>query len=306
MRSKTKKETSSNRLSPLSPLLAGSLLLIIVTAVYGEVSWFHFLPFWDDDTNIHRNPLYSPLSWESIAVFWKGPFQQLYIPVTYSAWGGLVALSRMFAGTGISFGPINPLFFHAANLLVHLLSATMIFLILRRLLAGQFFKEASGARITGAAAVGALVFALHPIQVEPVAWVSGLRDLLGGAFSLVAIACFLAFLDEEHRGARRWLSYATATLFLLLAFGSKPGSVVAPAISLLAGWWLLYERQRSFLSLLWLLPWFFLAGLEVLLTSRSQPAAELAASLVPLWARPLVATDATAFYMGKLIWPAWP
>jgi len=306
MSSKSKKAISSKRRSPLSPLVAGTFLLIIVAAVYGEVCSFHFLPFWDDDTNIHRNPLYSPLSWESISVFWKGPFQQLYIPVTYSAWGGLVALSRILAGTGISVGPINPVLFHGANLLVHLLAATMVFLILRRLLAGQFLEEASDARVTGAAAVGALVFALHPIQVEAVAWVSGLRDLLGGAFSLVAIASFLAFLDEEHRVVRRWLSYATATLFLLLAFGSKPGSVVTPAIALLAGWLLLHARQHSCRRLLWLIPWFLLAGLEVLLTSRSQPAAELAASLVPLWARPLVATDATAFYMGKLVWPVWP
>ena len=289
-----------------SPLLCAVLMLLLVTAVYGEVCSFHFLPFWDDDTNIHRNPLYSPLSWKSLALFWKGPFQQLYIPVTYSVWGGLVALSRVIAGTSVSVGPINPVIFHSANLLVHLFSTGMVFLILRRLLAAQFEKKSkkgiSRQHLLGVATVGALAFALHPIQVESVAWVSGLRDLLGGAFSLAALACFFSFLDE-YRGIRQWVSYLLATLLLLLAFGSKPGSVVTPALALLLGAWLLQFRQVSFKKLLWLLPWFLMAMAEVVMTSKSQPAAELARSLVPPLARPFVACDAIAFYFGKILFP---
>jgi hypothetical protein len=58
--------------------------------------------------------------------------------------------------------------------------------------------------------------------------------------------------------------------------------------------------------LLWLIPWFLLAAAEVVMTSHAQPAAELARSLVPLWARPLVASDALGFYLGKLFWPLPP
>ena len=122
-------------------VLAG--VLLVVAAVYSQVCTFQFLPFWDDDTNIQRNPLYAPLSWGSVALFWEGPFQQLYIPVTYTAWAALVALSRIVAGTSVSFGPINAAIFHGANLLVHLLSVSMVFLILRRLLGASFRKGAS-------------------------------------------------------------------------------------------------------------------------------------------------------------------
>ncbi len=285
-----------------SPWICGGLLLLLVASVYGEVCTFHFLPFWDDDSNIHRNPLYSPLSWQSIALFWEGPFQQLYIPVTYSVWGGLVALSRLVAGTSLSVGPINAAIFHGANLLVHLFSTGMVFLILRRLLAAPFGKVLSEQRLLGAATLGALAYGLHPMQVESVAWVSGLRDLLGGAFSLAALACFFSFL-EESRPAKQWISYFAATCLLLLAFGSKPGSVVTPALALFLGAWLLQCRHDSLRKLYWLIPWFLIAVLEVVMTSRSQPAAELARSLVPLWARPLVACDALAFYLGKIFFP---
>ena len=289
-------------------VLAG--VLLVVAAVYAQVCTFQFLPFWDDDTNIHRNPLYAPLSWGSVALFWEGPFQQLYIPVTYTAWAALVALSRIVAGTSVSFGPINAAIFHGANLLVHLLSVSMVFLILRRLLGASFRKGASPRMLLFASAAGALAFGLHPVQVETVAWVSGLRDLLGGALSLVSIALFLSWLDRgaSSSGLLRWnwLRYAAATLFLLLAFGSKPGSVVTPALALLCGGWLLRSREFSWKPLLWLVPWFLIAVAEVVMTSHSQPAAELARSLVPIWARPLVAGDALAFYLGKIFWPLEP
>ena len=286
-------------------LLLGAVLLA-VAAVYAQVVTFHLLPFWDDDTNIHRNPLYAPLSWSSVALFWKGPFQQLYIPVTYTAWAGLVALSRIVAGTTVSFGPINAALFHGANLLVHLLSVAMVFLILRRLLSAHSRDQtASPVRILAAVAAGALAFGLHPVQVETVAWVSGLRDVLGGALSLAAIELFLSWLDGP-RSRLNWMRYAGATLLLFLAFGSKPGTVVTPALALICGLWLLKAESRRLGLLLWLIPWFLFAVAEVVLTSHAQPAAELARSLVPLWARPFVAGDALAFYLGKLFWPLPP
>lgn len=292
-----------------SGLLLG-LVLLTVAATYAQVLSFHFLPFWDDDTNIHRNPLYAPLSWGSVATFWKAPFQQLYIPVTYSVWAGLVALSRVVAGTSISFGPINAALFHGTNLISHLLSTSMVFLIVRRMLGARLstFHTTSitSPRVLLASAAGALAFGLHPIQVEAVAWVSGLRDLLGGAFSLAALALFLSWLDHSGRNTRQAFRYITATLLLILAFGSKPGSVVTPALAFLCGLWLLRIRGRSLKPLLWLIPWFIVAVLEVMMTSKAQPAAELARSLVPLWARPLVAGDAISFYIWKLIWPADP
>jgi len=288
------------------PLLVLTGILLLVAAVYAQVLGFRFLPFWDDDTNIHRNPLYSPLSWGGVLQFWKEPFQQLYIPVTYTVWAGLVALSRMIAGTSVTFGPIAAPPFHAMNLAAHLLATAMVFLIVRRMLPALSPSRVTAKPLLLASAAGALLFGLHPIQVEPVAWVSGLRDLLGGAFSLAAMTLFLSVLDRGEGSRFPLLRYGAATLLLLLAFGSKPGSVVTPLMALVCGTLLLHARKRPFTTLLWLVPWFAAAFLEVVLTSRAQPAAELARGLVPLWARPLVACDALSFYLGKLLWPYDP
>jgi len=176
--------------------------------------------------------------------------------VTYTVSAGLVALSRIVAGTIIGFGPIDAALFHGANLLVHLLSVAMVFMILRRLLSAHVRDQGvSSLRIMGAAAAGALAFGLHPVQVETVAWVSGLRDLLGGALALAALEVFLSWLDRPSLFARwNWVRYAGATLLLLLSFGSKPGTVVTPALALVCGIWLLRSEGRGVRVLLWLLP----------------------------------------------------
>ena len=299
-----------------SPQTVNFLVMAITAVVYLQVGLFQFLPFWDDDVNIHRNPLYSPLSWESVSLFWKAPFQQLYIPVPYTVWASLVALSRLIAGTTLATGPINPVLFHGLNLIVHLLATGLVFLILQRLFAApllgcyvstsqQNFREHSSTKRLYASAAGALLFGLHPIQVEAVAWVSGLRDLLGGVFSLGTIGLFLAWLDHGNKKSFQGLGmYGLASITFLLALGSKPGSVVTPAMTLLCGLWILHTPLRSSLKpLLWLIPWFVIAALAVVMTSKAQPGAELARTLVPFWARPLVACDALAFYLWKLLWP---
>jgi Flp pilus assembly protein TadD len=307
-----KKKPKSHTPPPLSPWVGRIVLatvLLVVVLIYASVVTFQFLPFWDDDTNIHRNPLYAPLSWGSVAQFWLGPFQQLYIPVTYTVWAGLVALSRIIAGTAISFGPINAALFHGANVVAHLLAVAMVYLILRRILTAYAPKTALERPISVilASAAGALTFGIHPVQVETVAWVSGLRDLLGGALALASLEVFLSWLDRPAPFARgNWARYGGATLLLLLAFGSKPATVVTPVLALVLGFWLLRVEKRGWKRLIWLGPWFLAAMAEVVMTSHSQPAAELARSLVPIWARPLVAGDAMAFYLGKLAWPAPP
>ena len=110
---------------------------------------------------------------------------------------------------------------------------------------------------------------LHPVQVEAVAWVAGLRDLLGGAFSLAVITLFLAFLAEHQGRGRRIFYYLSGTLLLLLAFGSKPASVVTPALALITGLWLIQGHRPLWNSLMdsgalywtWLIP----AGLLAIL-----------------------------------------
>ncbi len=273
----------------------GALVVMVCLIVFLPAVRFPFMPFWDDDVHVHANPHLANLSWSSVAAFWSGPWQQLYIPMTYSAWAALAALSRMADGLPVSSGALNASWFHGANVLFHAASAALAFTLLRRVVQALYPAAANG-RINAAAALGAAFFALHPLQVEPVAWISGLRDVLGGCLGLAALV--LLFGDARMTPLR----WTASTLLYLASLAAKPAGVALPlAALLLAVVPFRWPWRRIALALG---PWLFAGVLWVLVTSNAQWAAELAEGLVPTWMRPLVAADALAFYLGKTLWPA--
>lgn len=256
---------------------------------------FPFMPFWDDDIHVHANPHLAQLSWDSVGALWTAPWQQLYIPLTYSVWAGIAVLSRWADGLPIASGALDPAWFHGANVLGHTISALLAFVLLRRI-SGRFAGDASATRLNAAAALGALFFALHPLQTEPVAWISGLRDVLGGCLGLAAL---VVLFGGERPGLLRWTS---ATLLFVASLAAKPAGVALPLVAgLLAFMPFRWTPRRMMLALG---PWLVIGALWVALTSSAQWAAELAVGLVPAWMRPLVAGDALAFYMAKTLWPS--
>lgn len=237
------------------------------------------------------------------------PYQGLYTPLTYTlyalvAWAP--ALITANAAAGIT---PNPQLFHGLNLLLHLLGVLSVWRILRLLLnrTRQPETETPGRvdawPLEWAACGGALLFAIHPIQVEPVAWVAGMKDLLFGLLSLVAVWYYLLYVDaktEPGRPSRPALHYGLATGAFVLALLAKPTAVVVPVIVwLLAvwGWRRSWPKQIS-----GLLVWFIIAVAWGMLTRWVQPASNLDFE-PPLWTRPLVAGDALLFYLYKLVLP---
>jgi hypothetical protein len=71
------------------------MVAMVTLMVFLPAVRFPFFPFWDDDIHVHANPHLANLSWESLRALWAGPWQQLYIPLTYTAWAGLAALSLL-------------------------------------------------------------------------------------------------------------------------------------------------------------------------------------------------------------------
>src|SRR5262249_20204565 len=147
------------------------VLALVTVLVFARVCSFDF-SWWDDWQTVHQNPWLKGPAGAALAYYWAHPAYGLYIPVTYSAWIGLAAGSSLQQADpkGIS---LNPWVFHSANLLVHLTASLLAFALLRMLLK----KDVP-------ALFGAMLFAIHPVQVESVAWVSGLKDVLAGALSL--------------------------------------------------------------------------------------------------------------------------
>jgi tetratricopeptide (TPR) repeat protein len=234
---------------------------------------------WDDDLNVTANPWMNPPTRAGLVRYWRAPEADLYVPVTYTVWSCIASVAPRDAE-----GKLTAWMFHAASLGAHLIAVLCVFEILRACTRGS----------TVQAAIGALVFALHPVQVEVVAWVAGFKDVLAGALALAAIAIFI------RRDDRTVIRTVAATILFALSMLAKPSEVVAPVIALLIELMILRRPvQRSVLALV---PSFAVAAIIIMLTSRAQTAPWIAAA-VPVWKRFFVAGDALAFYLAKLVWP---
>jgi len=264
------------------PLFLAVLLVAVTLAVFGQVLGHGFLT-WDDQQHVLYNPRLNPLTWRGVGQFWTEPYWGLYIPLSYTFFAAEAAVAGQ---------PLDPAVFHLGNLALHVGCVLLVFVILRRLV-----------RHDGAAFAGALLFGLHPVQVESVAWISETRGVLCGLFSLLAV---WQYLCKGGRGkgeggrARGGVNYALATAAFVLALLSKPAAVAVPLVVGVLEVGLLRRPIRR--MLLALTPWLLLSAGWVVLTKRGQPD-ELLPLVTPLWARPLVAGDALAFYLYKLVAP---
>jgi tetratricopeptide (TPR) repeat protein len=260
-----------------APLL---LVLAVALLALGQVAGHGFLS-WDDDVFFTQNPHLQPPTAASLKAYWTGPYAHLYAPVTYTAWWLLARVAGAAGPDGV--WRVSPAVFHLASLLAHLLAVALAYALLLALVHSR-----------RAAVAGALVFAVHPLQVEAVAWASELKDLLGGLFGLLAV---WLVVRARHTG-RTW-PYVAATLAFVLAMLSKPNLVSLPLVVLVVDGLLLRTPWRR--ALLSVAPWFVLALAQALLTRAVQPPSPLLAP--PLWQRLFVAGDALAFYLAKLVWP---
>lgn len=271
------------------PLILGLLLLLACTAVFGEIGKHGFVR-WDDEINVYRNPFLNPATLRNVGHFWAGvgmgkASDTVYRPLVYT----LYALIAPVAGAApyLTDGQGAALVawpFHAVSLLVHVLNVLLVFGLLRRIVRNDW-----------AAFAGAALFALHPVQVEAVAWVSGLTDLLGAFFSLLALGAFLCYRETGQR-----TQFALATLWFVLALLSKPSAVILPLLALILDHWILGRPWREGVRVVtWWLP---LALADIIVTHHAEPVL-MSGVVTAWWIRPLIAGDALAFSLCHLVWP---
>ncbi len=148
------------------------------------------------------------------------------------------------------------------------------------------------------AAIGAAIFAVHPLQVEAVAWVSGMNNVLAGLFSLACIAAYLRFA-QLPAFSTKW--FTATVVALLLALASKPTAIVVPLMLLVIDWLILRRPiEKVLLGTIWL----FVAAVPFVVVGRIvQQADDIVAP--PFGQRLMVMADSIGFYFAKLAWP-WP
>jgi tetratricopeptide (TPR) repeat protein len=285
--------------------------VLAVALVFGQ-TYRHELLAWDDTLHVTQNPNVNPPSWAGLANTWRKPYFNLYVPVTYSffaaeAWlaqpGSAAPALATPAGAAPAPVALDARVFHIGNVCLHAANVLLVFALLVRLIGHR-----------GGAFFGALLFALHPVQVESVAWVSETRGLLAGFFSLLSAWCYFQVVADTKVATpilwrRQALWYAAATIGFALALLSKPSAVALPVVFFLLHGLLINRSQqpssrRWLAAAMWLAPWLLMAG-AMTLVNKSQQSGDVIRFAPPPGARLLIAGDALTFYLAKLLIP-WP
>lgn len=275
-------------------LVAALAVVVVAAAAYWPVLFHDFVSF-DDNLHIYENPYFAPVTLAHIAYFWRRQFGDLYIPVSYTVFGALAWIASetkadpSITDTGALF---DPRIFHAASFAFHIASTLLVFALLNRLVKDE-----------KASAFGAALFAIHPFQVESVAWISEIRGMLSNLFSLAALVVYAIGLDRSAQSGRPRLSWAASAALValtLLATLSKPSAVILPLLMAIVA--VSLKRRPAPDALIDAAPVLIAALPVVAITRMVQHAAQY--SIAPFYARPLIAGDALAFYVAKLIAPA--
>ena len=183
-------------------------VLIVVLTVVAYIPAIRGGFIWDDDSYVTDNQTLRSL--DGLRKIWVEPKTILrYYPLTYTCFWGEYHLWKL-----------RPLGYHLVNVLLHAANAVLVWLILRRL------------KIPGAWVAG-LVFALHPVNVATVAWITEHKNTLSMFFYAGAILLYLRFAEEG-----RWRWYGLSLAAFLLALLSKTAVVMLPVVLLGCIWWL--------------------------------------------------------------------
>jgi tetratricopeptide (TPR) repeat protein len=257
------------------PMLFGALFIVLATvAAYWPVFSAGFI--WDDDAYVTENSLLTEPGglWR---IWFSAHLQSQYFPLVYTT----LRLEYNLWG-------LHPAGYHAINVGLHIVNALLVWALLRRLaLPGAWLAAA--------------IFALHPVQVETVAWVTELKNTESTLFYLLALLAWLHFCAGK---GRRF--YALAIFLHLLALFAKTTACTLPAVLLLVLW--LKREPVNWRRVLQTLP-FLLLGFGMGLVSvwwekhlgNYEPRFHLLGGPLD---RLLVATHALWFYAGKIFWPA--
>ena len=176
---------------------------------------------WDDRDNVVNNPGVHGLGRAQIQWMWSGVILGHYIPLTWTSFG----LNYVLGG-------LNPRGYHLLNLLLHGANAVLFFLIARRLitLARPGGVEPGSVSLALGAAFSALLFAVHPLRVESVVWITERKDVLCGLFFLGAVLAYLKAVESDTLD-RRWQIVSLASFAAALL--SKAAAMPLPAMLIL-------------------------------------------------------------------------
>ena len=270
----------------LLQLLLGALLLATPLLLYFPVLQHDFLKLWDDDAYVTENPHVRTGLTLANARWAFTSFEQ-------SNWHPAAWLSHMLDCQLFGLHPAGP---HGVNVLLHVANVLLLFWILRKATSAvwrSFFV--------------ALLFAVHPLNVETVAWIAQRKSLLSAFFSLLTVGAYGWY---ARRGG--WNRYLLLVFVFALALMAKPMAVSLPLLLLLFDYWPLRRYEELAAPRRWTklslekLPLLAMSAASSVLTEMAQGAggSVMGLSLLPVSTRIENAAISYVAYLGKILWPA--
>ena len=275
-------ETASSR---TFSILICVLLALAILAIYSQTATYGYVAY-DDDQYVYKNP-WVQAGLTAYNVGWA------FTTFFYSNWHPLTWISYML---DFSLFGSNPGAQHLVNVALHLASTLLLFFALTRM-----------TRQPWRCAVVAAIFAVHPLHVESVAWISERKDVLSTFFEMLTLLLYVRYTAKP--GTRSYLAVAAAFALSLLA---KPMAVTFPFVLLLLDYWPLrrldWPLKAAALRPLFMekVPLLAMAAVASVLTFLAQRGYGAVVSLnrFPLPARAANAAIAYVSYMVKTVWPA--
>lgn len=265
---KSKKTTNKNYYWVLGVILALTLIAYIPSFNAEFVNW-------DDGDYAMYNPLVR--SFSNFEKFFTTPVQGNFHPLT------MISLAANYAISGS-----NASSYHIVNVILHLLNTYLVFRFIMLLSNGNEI----------AALLSSMLFGLHPMHVESVAWVSERKDVLYSFFFLLGLIYYIKYLNAS---SYKW--FAVAIVFFLLSLLSKPAAIVFPAVLLIIDFY--FKRKLDMKLILEKVPFAVFSAVFLYLAIHGQTTAGAvdSANNYGLIGRILFAFYGFAYYCFKFIFP---
>jgi protein O-mannosyl-transferase len=269
------------------------VLLAMTLLLYWPVLSYDFV-YYDDYGYVVEN--------EFIRSFSGSNFLSLLTQTKMAYWGPSTYFS--FA-IDYHFWQFDPFGYHLSNLIWHSINVLLLFFLIYYILRlPRFNYSFIFSQIT--AAFAALLFAIHPQNVEPVVWIASRKDVLSLAFFLLTVLCYFQYSQAQQRTIKK-ISYFAAIICFMIAIGAKPIVMTLPVILLLFDVYLLRRLSQENIKKLLLekVPFFLLALIPALLTVYGHAQSAVLADLqhVSLDFRLLNAAQTILLYLSHAIIP---
>ncbi|MEK6644839.1 MAG: tetratricopeptide repeat protein [Planctomycetota bacterium] len=261
-------------------------LVLLVLLAYGPTLSSDFIQF-DDPQYVIDNPLVRAPSWSGVVRF----FGEVRKPSTVAGYYQPLTMLSLMIDSMISGGVPSPRIFHLHNVLLHGLTSVLVMLLLRRVVGGL-----------GVPFILAMLFALHPVQVESVAWISQRKTVLATPLGIGCLLCYLEF-GRGRRASWMWGSLAC----YLLANLAKPTIVLLPLVLPLLDAWPLGRRVGPSLKEKWPFAVVMVVMGYVAFASQSSSVATVGVpnldSAAVVWKWIALLSFNVMLYAGNIVWP---